>query len=230
MTATMGLERGLTAGEVTGQVVRAIGEARRAGLPPVRNVTLMGMGEPLDNFDAVRDAIAILCDPLALALAPRHVTLSTVGTTSEAILRLRELTAPVKVAWSVHAVSDALRLKLVPTTRHPMTALREAFLELTGGDGDRLFLEVTLIRELNDSPEHAEALADFFAPFSKGVRVNLLPMNPGRTGLAPSSEERTLAYRQRLRERGYFCNIRRPRGTAANAACGQLAAGPDETA
>jgi 23S rRNA (adenine2503-C2)-methyltransferase len=224
----MGLERGLRVGEITGQVVRAIAEARRAGLPPVRNVTLMGMGEPLDNFEPVRDAIDILCDARALAIAPRHVTLSTVGTSPEAILRIGELTAPVKIAWSVHAVDDALRQELVPTTRHTMAALRGAFLELTEGDGSRLFLEITLIRGLNDGVEHADALASFFAPFSSGVRVNLLPMNPGRTGLAPSTEERTLAYRQRLRERGYFCNIRRPRGTAANAACGQLAAGAAE--
>ena len=222
VTATMGLERGLTVGEITGQVVRAVGDARRASLPPVKNVVFMGMGEPLDNFEAVKEAIGILCDPRALAFAPRHVTLSTVGTTPEAILRIRELTAPVKIAWSVHAVEDTLRRRLVPTMRHPMAALREAFLEITKG-GRTLFLEVALMRGVNDGLEHAEALATFLAPFSAAVRVNLLPMNRGRVGLAPSTEARTLAYRQCLREKGHFCVIRRARGIAASAACGQLA-------
>jgi len=145
-----------------------------------------------------------------------------VGTTPEAILRIRELTAPVKIAWSVHAVEDTLRRRLVPTMRHSMAALREAFLEITKG-GRTLFLEVALMRGVNDALEHAEALATFFAPFSAAVRVNLLPMNRGRVGLAPSTEARTLAYRQCLREKGYFCAIRRARGLAASAACGQLA-------
>jgi 23S rRNA (adenine2503-C2)-methyltransferase len=222
VTATMGLERGLTVGEITGQVVRAVGDARRASLPPVRNVVFMGMGEPLDNFEAVKEAIGILCDPRALAFAPRHVTLSTVGTTPEAILRIRELTAPVKIAWSVHAVDDTLRRRLVPTMRHSMAALREAFLEITKG-GRTLFAEVALVHGVNDALEEAEALATFLAPFSPGVRVNLLPINRGRVGLAPSTEAGTLAYRQCLREKGYFCVIRRARGLATSAACGQLA-------
>jgi 23S rRNA (adenine2503-C2)-methyltransferase len=222
VTATMGLARGLTVGEITGQVVRAVGEARRASLPPVKNVVFMGMGEPLDNFEAVKSAIGILCDPRALAFAPRHVTLSTVGPTPEAILRILELAAPVKIAWSVHAVDEELRRRLVPTMRHSMKALREAFLEITQG-GRTLFLEVALMHGVNDGLEHAEALASFFAAFSAGVRVNLLPMNRGRDGLAPSSLERSLAYRQCLREKGYFCAIRRPRGAGSSAACGQLA-------
>ena len=225
VTATMGLERGLTVGEIAGQVVRAVGDARRALLPPVKNVVFMGMGEPLDNFEAVKEAIAIICDPRALAFAPRHVTLSTVGTTPEAILRIRELTVPVKIAWSVHAVEDTLRRRLVPTMRHSMAALREAFLEITKG-GRTLFVEVALMDEVNDGLEHAEALAAFFAPFSAAVRVNLLPMNPGRAGLRPSTEARTVAYRQRLRAKGYFCAIRPARGIAASAACGQLAVSP----
>jgi 23S rRNA (adenine2503-C2)-methyltransferase len=222
VTATMGLERGLKVGEITGQVIRAIGEARQASLPAVRNVVFMGMGEPLDNFEAVKAAIGILCDPRALAMAPRHVTFSTVGTTPEAIRKLRELPAPVKIAWSVHAVEDTLRRRLVPTMRHSMADLREAFLEVMKG-GRTLFVEMALMLGVNDGLEDAEALAAFLAPFSPGVRVNLLPMNQGRDGLAPSTEARTLAYRQYLREQGYFCAVRRARGLDASAACGQLA-------
>ena len=167
VTATMGLERGLTVGEITGQVVRAVGDVRQASLPPVKNVVFMGMGEPLDNFEAVKGAIGILCDPRALAVAPRHVTLSTVGTTPEAILRIRELTAPVKIAWSVHTVEDTLRRRLVPTTRHSMAALREAFLEIMKG-GRTLFVEMTLMGGVNDSME--AALPGLCAPEMRGLR------------------------------------------------------------
>ena len=78
---------------------------------------------------------------------------------------------------------------------------------------------------VNDEPHHADELAEFLKPFSAPVRVNLLPMNAGREGLEPSSEPRAIAFRQRVREHGFFCAIRRPRGLDARAACGQLAVG-----
>jgi 23S rRNA (adenine2503-C2)-methyltransferase len=220
LTATMGLERNLTAGEIVGQVTTAIAEAQRCALPPLRNVVFMGMGEPLDNLEAVRKALAVLCHPGALGLGPRHVTLSTVGTTPEAILSARDL--PVQLAWSLHAVEEELRRRLVPKVRHSPTLLRQAFLESLADSGSSLFVEMTLIEGLNDGPRHAEALADFLSPLPPGVRVNLLRMNPGRSGLSPSPEPAVLSYRDRLRARGYFCLIRRPRGLEASAACGQL--------
>ena len=139
LTATMGLERGLTPGEIVGQVTGAIREARQRGLPPVRNVVYMGMGEPLDNLAAVENSIALLCSPRALGLGPAHITLSTVGTTPEAILATRDL--PVQMAWSLHAVDDGLRRKLIPTARHSTVELRRAFIER----GSSLFVEVTLM-------------------------------------------------------------------------------------
>ena len=220
LTATMGLERDLTAGEIVAQVTTAIAEAQRCRLPPVRNVVFMGMGEPLDNLEAVRRAVTILCHPGALGLGQRHVTLSTVGTTPEAILSARDL--PVQLAWSLHAVEEELRRRLVPKVRHSPKALRQAFLESLAGSGSSLFVEMTLIEGLNDGPRHAEALADFLSPFPAGVRVNLLPMNPGRSGLSPSPESNVVSYRDLLRGRGFFCLIRRPRGLEASAACGQL--------
>lgn len=219
LTATMGLERGLSPGEIVGQVTAAIREARAAGMPPVKNVVYMGMGEPLDNIDAVAKSVAILCSPHALGLGPGHITLSTVGTTPEAILATRDF--PVQMAWSLHAVDNTLRQKLVPTARHSTAELREAFIER----GSSLFVEVTLMEGVNDELHHADAMAEFLEPFTEPVRVNLLPMNPGREGLAPSSEPRAIAFRQHLRERGYFCAIRHPRGLDASAGCGQLVAG-----
>jgi 23S rRNA (adenine2503-C2)-methyltransferase len=178
----------------------------------------MGMGEPLDNLEAVEKSIAVLCAPRALGLGPAHITLSTVGTTPEAILATREL--PVQMAWSLHAVDDALRRTLIPTTRYSAAELRDAFIERGSG----LFVEVTLMQGVNDALHHADAMADFLEAFTEPVRVNLLPMNVGREGLEPSSERRAVAFRQHLRGRGYFCAIRQPRGLDASAACGQLVA------
>lgn len=223
-TATMGWRRNLTAGEIVGQVLLAMRRVRQESLPPVRNVVFMGMGEPLDNLDAVRSAIDILCDRCGLGIGSSYVTLSTVGTTPVAIRSTRDLR--VRMAWSIHAVDDALRRELVPTTRHSMTELRDAFQETLMDSRRPLFVEMTLIRERNDALHHAEALAEFLLPFAPRVRINLLPMNPGREGVEPSTNDRAIAYRQLLRERGYFCALRTPRGLEAAAACGQLVASP----
>lgn len=218
LTATMGLSRNLSTEEIVGQVVVAIAEAKESALPAVRNVVFMGMGEPLDNLDAVRRAISLLCDQRTLGIGPRHVTLSTVGTTPEDIRATRDIR--VQLAWSLHSVDDELRRKLVPTMRHSTSSLRDAFLDVLAGEA--LFVEVTLIDDVNDTLRHADELASFLAPLRPGVRINLLPMNPGRSGLTPSSDSSTVAFRQRLRERGFFCAIRRPQGLEQNAACGQL--------
>jgi 23S rRNA (adenine2503-C2)-methyltransferase len=220
LTATMGLRRGLSPGEIVGQVTRAIAEARGAGLPPVRNVVFMGMGEPLDNLDAVRQSLAVLCHPRALGLGPSHVTLSTVGTSPKAIGATRDL--KVQLAWSLHAVDEALRRRLVPTARYSPRELRTAFIERLVAP-ETLFVEMTLIDGVNDRIDQADELAAFLEPFLPGVRVNLLPMNPGRADLASSPQDRLLAFRQRLRDRGFFCTARKPRGVEVAAACGQLA-------
>ena len=220
LTATMGLKRSLTAGEIVGQVVRAIADASRAALPPVRNVVFMGMGEPLDNLEPLRRAISILCDHRALGLGPGHITLSTVGTTPEAILSTRDL--KVQLAWSLHAVDDGLRRRLIPTMRHSTTDLREAFLERLKSGSSSLFVEMTLMEGLNDAPHHADELAEFLLPFPPGVRINLLAMNPGRSAVTPSPAARLIGFRRRLCEHGFFCSIRQPKGLDANAACGQL--------
>lgn len=223
LTATMGLERGLSPGEIAGQVVLAMREARARDLPEIRNVVFMGMGEPLDNFDAVKTSVSVLCDPLGLALGPTHITLSTVGTTPEVILSTREL--PVQIAWSLHTVDDALRRRLVPTMRHSTETLRQAFLDRFAETGGSLFVEMTLMDRVNDALHDADELIDFLAPFSNPVRVNLLPMNPGPEGYRASSEPRVAAFQKRLRDEGLFCAVRRPRGVEKSAACGQLAIG-----
>lgn len=220
-TATMGSVRSLTSEEIVGQVVLAIREARRAGLPPLRNVVLMGMGEPLDNLGAVRDAAFLCATGQGLGIGSGHVTLSSVGTTPTRIAELVDV--PVRIAWSVHAADDAVRRYLVPTTRHPMATLRDAFVDLMHRRGDLLFVEVALAAGINDSLADADALASLLQPFDGAVRVNLLPLNQARDALHPSGEKVVRVFQDRLRERGYFCMVRRPRGAASQSACGQLA-------
>ncbi len=104
-----------------------------------------------------------------------------------------------------------------------MLDLREAFLELRMGRRSPLFVEMTWLDEINDRDFHAEQLVDFLVPFNGHVRINILPLNPGRTGLHPSSPERGVSFCQILRNQGYFCALRRARGVDQAAACGQLA-------
>ncbi|MEK7703470.1 MAG: radical SAM protein [Myxococcota bacterium] len=221
-TATMGMIRSLAAEEIVGQVALALTDVRRWQLPPLRNVVLMGMGEPLDNLDAVRDAVTRCASNDALGIGAGHVTLSTVGTTPARIAGLSDL--PARIAWSVHAADDTVRRRLVPTTRYPMTTLRDAFVDLARRRGDLLFVEVALAAGVNDTLADAQALATLLAPFDGAVRVNLLPLNRAREDLTPSADDLVRAFRDHLRARGYFCMVRRARGAESQSACGQLAA------
>ena len=128
-----------------------------------------------------------------------------------------------KLAWSVHGVEQGLRERLVPTTKHTMVSLRDAFIEVLEARGETLFVEMALIDGVNDEDEHALALAAFLKPCPGDVRVNLLPLNEGRENLKPSSPERVDRFAEVLREQGYFCTVRRSRGPELKAACGQLA-------
>ncbi|MEZ4270694.1 MAG: 23S rRNA (adenine(2503)-C(2))-methyltransferase RlmN [Myxococcota bacterium] len=220
VTATMGLIRSLTTEEIVGQVKLAWDTARIYGMPPVRNVVYMGMGEPLDNLKAVAASVSILTHPWGFALAPRRIGISTVGTSPRAILETRDI--PAYLAWSVHAVDDALRRRLVPTSKYSMATLRDAFVQVMRQRGADIFIEMALMHEINDSEAQAVALGEFLQPFPGQVRINLLPMNAGRADFMPTTAERTLLFQQRLRDLGFFCAIRRARGLDAAAACGQL--------
>ena len=221
VTATMGLVRNLRAAEIVAQAHFARQEALSEGMPPLRNIVFMGMGEPLDNFSEVRQSVELLVDPRAMGFGQRYITVSTVGPSPRMIRQMKLL--PARVAWSIHAVDEDLRRELVPTTRASMLELREAFLEVMAAQGDTLFVEMTLMDGVNDSASHAHALADFLSVFPPLVRINLLPVNAGRPGMLPSPDERVEAFREILRGRGYFCMVRQARGEKAMAACGQLA-------
>jgi 23S rRNA (adenine2503-C2)-methyltransferase len=226
LTASMGLARNLTAAEMVAEVWIGVRTALAEQMPPLRNLVFMGMGEPLDNADAVADALSVITGSgRGLGFGPGHVTVSTVGPTPRGIREAARL--PARIAWSLHAADDALRRRLVPTQRHGVEVLLAAFRELARVRGMPLFVEITLIADLNDDVKHAEQIADLFVDFEQEVRFNLLPMNPvqaaSRAVLVPSPPERVTAFAGVLRDAGHFTKVRRARGLDARAACGQLA-------
>jgi 23S rRNA (adenine2503-C2)-methyltransferase len=216
-TGQAGFERHLSAGEIVEQVLRA----QHASPQRVSNVVFMGMGEPLANTEAVLDACTRLHDDVGLSA--RHLTVSTVGVVP-GIERLTEFELPVTLAVSLHAPDDALREQLVPLNRrYPLAAVLDAARAYAERKGRRVSFEYACIDGVNDLPHQADALAGRLTGFRGGAHVNLIPLNdtagyPGR----PSDGRRIAAFADRLRAGGVEATVRRNRGTAIDAACGQL--------
>lgn len=210
----------LTPDEVELQVARAVVAADAFGLPVPRNLVFMGMGEPLDNFRAVQTALERLVDPRGWAFAPRHVTVSTVGPSVRAIERTAAW--PGRLAWSLHSAIDRVRQRLVPTARHPVRELAEAFGRVVRHRNQPLFVELTLLEGENDDLFHADAALALFADFPREVRFNLLPVNPTGAEFRPPAPERVERFQARLMAGGRRALIRRARGRDRDAACGQL--------
>jgi 23S rRNA (adenine2503-C2)-methyltransferase len=219
-TGALGLTRNLSTAEIVDQVCRM-----RETLPEgaaITNVVFMGMGEPLLNLAAVLEAIRLLIDPKAFALAPRRVTVSTAGV----VPRIAELvtSVPVNLAVSLHATTDAVRDVLVPLNRRfPLRDLLGALSALPGlSRRHPVFFEYTLMEGVNDSPEDAERLVKLLAEIPS--KINLIPMNahPDAPYRAPAPEvaDRFLGILSRAR---MVATLRRPRGSDIAAACGQLA-------
>lgn len=221
LTATMGLKSNLHKREILAQVHHALSVQRALGLPKLRNIVFMGMGEPLDNWHEVRGALEILIDGRGFGFGARHITVSTVASTPKRVLALAD--CPVRIAWSLHAARDPVRRALVTTQRHAVIELRDAFVAVFQSRKDPLFVEMTLMDGVNDAESDAEAAAALFATFPNEVRFNLLPLNPTDRGLFPSPPHRVAAFEARLRDAGYFAKVRTARGQDARAACGQLA-------
>ena len=186
-----------------------------------------GMGEPADNLPAVRRALAAMVHPFGFGLAKQHVCVSTVGPSPGAIRALAPL--PARLAWSVHAADDRLRKLLVPTSRHSMSALRDAWAETLLARNDRgLMAEVTLIDGVNDGDDAADGLHELLAPLPGKTRVNLIPYNAnaglGAAGklFRPSRPEAVRAFQRRVIDSGLICTVRTSRGDEEASACGQL--------
>jgi 23S rRNA (adenine2503-C2)-methyltransferase len=189
---------------------------------PVTNVVMMGMGEPLNNFDPVVDSMSVMLDDFAYGLSRRRVTLSTSGVVPH-IRKLKEA-LPVALAVSLHAPNDAIRSRIMPINdAYPIQKLLEAcrdYLEVA--PRDFITFEYVMLKGVNDAPDHAKELARLL----KGTpsKVNLIPFNPfPESGFERTEHERVKRFQQILLDAGYIATIRRTRGGDIDAACGQLA-------
>jgi len=214
-----GLVRNLDAAEIVEQLLRV---AAHVGARPT-NVVLMGMGEPLLNFDAVERALRVWTDRRGLGLAPRRITVSTAGTPAR-VDRLAALDLGVGLAVSLHAPDDETRALLVPGSPPGRTeALVEAARRYAQTSGRDATIEYVLIGGVNDRRSHAAALADRLA--GGHLHVNLIPFNPvpHRPDLVPPSGNASREFLRILTTRGVAATLRTRRGEDIAAACGQLA-------
>ena len=249
-TGQRGYTRHLTAGEIVGQLLHvdrvlretaprpdrldgtvrpipALANPRHASVfhrhERLRNVVFMGMGEPLHNYDAVMQAIAILRDSAGLSLGADKITVSTVGV----VPGIRRLTAerqPVRLAVSLHGATQAERAALIPVARKwPLDELIDACREHTATLGCRIFFEWTLIEGRNDGPDHAHALGRLLQDIPS--QVNLIPLNPteGYAG-QPTGGTAARAFQDILLGYRLPSTVRQRRGIDIAAGCGQLAA------
>ena len=235
-TATQGFNRNLSTAEIIGQVWVA---ARHLGNVPhghtanggrrLTNVVMMGMGEPLANFDNVVRAMSIMRDDLGYGLANKRVTLSTAGMVPM-IDKLGEV-SDVSLAVSLHAPNDALRTELVPLNRkYPIAQLMDACVRYAlRKRGTSVTFEYTLMRGVNDQPEHARELVKLLREFDRRVqmkdaaKVNLIPFNPfPGTRFERPDDAAIRAFQKQLNNAGMIAPVRRTRGDDIDAACGQL--------
>lgn len=223
-TAQMGLVRQLTAGEIVQQVVHADRVLMEQGAAPLKNVVLMGMGEPLHNYDAVMKAICILCEHSGMALAPRHITLSTVGVIP-GIIRLADEHQLVNLAVSLHAATQEERAKLVPPAKAwPLNELIAACRYYAEKMKRRIFFEWALIEGQNDSAEQATAVSQLLHGLPS--HVNLIPLNPiANYDGQPTSSAAAKRFQAILAEHQIPSTVRQRRGIDIAAGCGQLAVG-----
>jgi 23S rRNA (adenine2503-C2)-methyltransferase len=229
-TGTQRLVRNLTAGEIAGQVMVArdhLGDwpLPQAGAEPknrlVTNVVMMGMGEPLYNFDAVRDALLIVSDNEGIGISRRRITLSTSGVVPNIARTGAEI--GVMLAISLHAVRDELRNELVPLNRkYPLAELLQACRDYPGAsNARRITFEYVMLKGVNDSLDDAKLLVKML----KGIhaKINLIPFNPWPgTRYECSDWNQIEKFSEYIFNAGYSSPVRTPRGRDILAACGQL--------
>lgn len=220
-TGRMGFGRNLTAAEILDQILFT---AHHQGHSPreIRNVVLMGMGEPLLNVDNVFAALERMLHPEGLAMSPRRVTLSTVGI-PRGIYKMAASGLEVRLALSLHAPDDETRQQIIPTAhRYSIAEIMEAVRHYYAQTGRRITLEYTLLKGINDQDWQARALAQHFKGIS--VHMNLIPWNPWEG--APhqgTPRSQILKFAAILEQQGIPTSVRWSRGRDVGAACGQLA-------
>ncbi len=216
-----GLKRPLSTAEIVEQVLHIDRMLYSKG-ERVSHIVFMGMGEPMENYEAVTAAIRIFCSPEALNISQRRITISTVGVV-EGILRLAQEPLKVNLVLSLHAPNQHVRKKIIPYARRyeltEVLAAMERYAELTKRD---ITYEYTLLAGLNDGVEHAEELAELLR--QRQCTVNLIPYNPVEgLKLQRPEKERIVAFRQILEKKGINTTWRYTKGKDIAAACGQLA-------
>ena len=226
-TGTMRLVRNLTAGEIVGQVMLArdgLGEwpsAQEGRM--LTNIVMMGMGEPLYNFDAVRDALKIVMDGDGLAMSRRRITLSTSGVVPMIARAGDEI--GVNLAVSLHAVTKEVRDEIVPLNRkYGIDELLQACADYPGaGNSRRITFEYVMLRDKNDSDADAHELVRLIRQYNLPAKVNLIPFNPwpGST-YECSLPDRIRSFSNIVFDAGISAPVRTPRGRDIDAACGQL--------
>ena len=224
-TAKQGFNRNLSTAEIIGQVwlaVRELSQQQGAHDKRVTNVVMMGMGEPLLNFDNVVSAMDIMMDDFSYGLSKRRVTLSTSGVIPE-MERLREI-SPVSLAVSLHAPTDELRNVLVPINKkYPLAQLMDICAKYFKDEPKRVVtFEYVMLKGVNDQPEHADQLIKLLRNVPS--KVNLIPFNPfPMTQYERSTQKAIDSFRDQLVAKGINTITRKTRGDDIDAACGQLA-------
>ena len=230
-TGKMGKLASLTTDQILIQLYFANKICRlNSDLPQIDNIVFMGMGEAGDNIDSVRKAVDVMTDRSCFALAPSKITISTVGPNPEVFSELTK--ADAVLAWSIHAVRDDLRKKLVPTTKHSMKELGDGVVRALRDRSKRLrnlMLEVTLMDGINDGIKEAEEMATYALDLMNRVdgmklMINLIPFNDiGYAQYRRASDENVAAFQKVLVDAGVKAYVRTTRGDDESAACGQLA-------
>lgn len=215
-----GIVRNLTAAEIVDQVIQIQNNMNVAG-ERVANVVIMGIGEPLSNYKNVLKAIHLInhCDGVAVGM--RHIALSTVGI-PPLIRRLAEEKLPLRFAVSLHAPDDEIRNKIMPINqKHPIADLMDACRYYQAITDRRITFEYILIKDLNDSPEHARKLGKLLDGLH--AMINLIPLNPvPHFPYEKPSHHRCAAFLREVERYGHKATLRNERGTTIEAACGQL--------
>ncbi len=224
-TGKQGFNSNLTAAEVIGQVWianKSFGTVPAKIDRAITNVVMMGMGEPLLNFDNVVAAMRIMMDDLGYGISKRKVTLSTSGV----VPMIEELAKHIDVslALSLHAPNDELRNELVPINRkYPLAMLLDACQRYIGQLGEKrvLTIEYTLLKDVNDLPEHAHQMIELLR--NVPCKINLIPFNPfPHSGYERPSKNATRRFQELLQQAGFNVTVRITRGDDIDAACGQL--------
>lgn len=225
-TGKMGKLRNLSADEILAQMVHGLGVSRQRRLPPIQCIVFMGMGDAADNAPAVHTAVHQLTTRELFQLAASKVTVSTVAPSPDAFAKFKY--SNCALAWSVHAVNDTLRKRLVPTTKHTMKELQKGYIRaIQDRNIQTTMLEIALIKDVNDSQQHAEELAQFAREIDDALptaklMVNLIPYNDIGYGYETPKPETVRAYQEVLWRLGLYAHVRTTRGDDQSAACGQL--------